>query len=70
MDYNGGSPHFRWEPIAVGDVFDSLAKMIDDSDCEKVLQVDPNHQGAHVRKCNVVSRILFTYFLKDDATHD
>ena len=55
MDYNGGSPHFRWEPMAVCDVFDSLARMIDDSDGEKVLQVDPNHQGAHVPEFNVVS---------------
>ena len=51
MGYNGGEPRF------VGDEFASLANTIDDSDGVKVLQVDPNHQGAHVRKFNVVSRI-------------
>ena len=65
LGYNGGEPHF------VGDDFASLAKTTDDSDGEKDIQVDQHLQGAaHVRKFNVVSRILFTYLLKDNATHD
>ena len=36
LDYNGGSPHFKREPMAVGDEFASLAKMIDDSNGENI----------------------------------